>query len=112
MEFENLTNCEEIVMKTVWDAERELDLSDITQIVNEVYHKEWKPQTVSTFLARLVRKGYLKHYRQGRVFYYQILVPQKDYLGKMAERFAAFWKQENVDIFLEALEKQSATENR
>lgn len=108
MEFESLTNCEEIVMKTVWDAERELDLSDITQRVNEMYHKEWKPQTVSTFLARLVRKGYLKNYRQGRVFYYQILVPQKDYLSEMAERFAEFWKQENVNFFLEVLGKQSA----
>lgn len=108
MEFQNLTACEEIVMKTVWDAERELDLSDITQRVNEVYHKEWKPQTVSTFLTRLVKKGYLQNYRKGRVFYYQILVPQKDYLGKMAEQFAEFWKQENVDVFLAALEKQSA----
>lgn len=92
-------------MKTVWDAERELDLADITLRVNEAYDKEWKPQTVSTFLARLVKKGYLKNYRQGRVFYYQILVPQKEYLGKLAERFLKFWKQENVDIFLAALEK-------
>lgn len=107
MGLQNLTNCEEVVMKTVWDAERELDLSAITQRVNETYHKEWKPQTVSTFLARLVRKGYLKHYRKGRVFYYQILVSQEDYLAEMAERFAEFWKQENVDVFLAALEKQS-----
>lgn len=105
MEWQDLTNCEEIVMKAVWDAEKELDLMGITQRVNEIYHKEWKPQTVSTFLARLVRKGYLKHYRQGRVFYYQILVSQKDYLGEMAVRFAEFWKKENVDIFLAALEK-------
>ena len=108
MKLENLTNCEEIVMKTVWDADRELDLAGITQRVNETYHKDWKPQTVSTFLARLVRKGYLRNYRQGRVFYYQILVLQKDYLGEMAERFAEFWKQENVNVFLAALEKQSA----
>lgn len=107
MELQNLTSCEEMVMKTVWDAERELDLADITQRVNETYHKGWKPQTVSTFLARLVKKGYLKHYRQGRVFYYQILVTQKNYLEEMAERFAEFWKQENVDFFLAALEKQS-----
>ncbi len=108
MELQSLTNCEKIVMKTVWDAERELDLADITQRVNEMYDKEWKPQTVSTFLARLVKKGYLQHYRQGRVFYYQILVPQREYLGVMAERFAEFWKQENVDIFLEALRKRAA----
>ena len=55
-------------MKTVWDAERDLDLTDITQRVNEAYNKKWRPQTVSTFLARLVKKGYLRHYRQGRVF--------------------------------------------
>lgn len=108
MGIQSLTNCETLVMKTVWDAERELDLADITQRVNEVYDKEWKPQTVSTFLARLVKKGYVRHYRQGRVFYYQILIPQKEYLETMAERFAAFWKQENVDVFLAALEKQSA----
>ncbi|MDE5717212.1 MAG: BlaI/MecI/CopY family transcriptional regulator [Lachnospiraceae bacterium] len=106
MNLENLTNCEEMVMKTVWDAEQELDLAGITQRVNETYHKDWKPQTVSTFLGRLVRKGYLKHYRHGRVFYYQILVLQKDYLGELAERFAEFWKQENVDVFLAALKKQ------
>lgn len=103
MKYQNLTNCEEMVMKTIWDAERELDLSDITQRVNEAYHKEWKPQTVSTFLAKLVRKEYLRHYRKGRAFYYQILVSQKEYLGEMAERFVKFWKQENVDVFMEAL---------
>ena len=108
MERQSLTNCETLVMKTVWDAERDLDLTDITQRVNEAYNKKWRPQTVSTFLARLVRKGYLKNYRKGRVFYYQILVQQKEYLGEMAERFVEFWKQENVDVFLAALEKRSA----
>ena len=108
MELQSLTNCEKLVMKTVWDAEQELELADITQRVNELYDKEWKPQTVSTFLARLVKKGYLKHYRKGRVFYYQILIPQKDYLGEMAGQFLEFWKRENVDIFLAALEKRSA----
>lgn len=103
MEFVDLTDCEQLVMKTVWDAERELSLTDITQRVNETYHKEWKSQTVSTFLARLVRKGYLKHYRKGRIFYYQILVPQEEYVGEMARRFVEFWNQGSVDNFLEAL---------
>lgn len=106
MEFQTLTSCEEMVMKMVWDAEREPDLSDITERVNGVYHKEWKPQTVSTFLARLVKKGYLKNYRKGRVFYYQILVPQEEYLDEMAERFVGFWKQEELHVFIAALEKR------
>ena len=105
MERQSLTNCETLVMNTVWDAERDLDLTDITQRVNEAYNKKWRPQTVSTFLARLVKKGYLRHYRQGRAFYYQILVSQKEYLGEMAEQFLEFWKRENVNVFLEALER-------
>ena len=71
--MEKLTTCEELVMKTIWDASEELSLTEIMQRVNEKYHKEWKPQTVSTFLARLVRKGYLQYYRKGRVFFYQTI---------------------------------------
>lgn len=103
MEFADLTDCEQLVMKTVWDADQELSMTDITQRVNETYHKEWKAQTVSTFLARLVRKGYLRHYRKGRIYFYQSLVAQEDYVGELAQRFIEFWNQGSVDAFLETL---------
>lgn len=105
MQIKNLTACEQLVMKTVWDAEKELGLMEITQGVNKTFDKDWKPQTVSTFLARLVKKGYLKSYRQGRVFFYQILVSQEDYVREMAERFIAFWHQGSVETFLASLKK-------
>lgn len=105
VQLENLTACEQLIMKTVWDAERELGLMEITQSVNEAYHKDWKPQTVSTFLARLVKKEYLESHRQGRVFYYRILVPQKDYVREAAEQFIAFWHQGSVEAFLASLKK-------
>ncbi len=108
MGLENLTNCEQLVMKTLWDAEKELGLMDVTQRVNEAYQKDWKSQTVSTFLARLVRKGYLESHRQGRVFYYRTLVSQEDYVGEAAERFIAFWNRGSVEAFLATLEKRRA----
>ena len=40
--MEKLTTCEELVMKTVWDAGEELSLMEIMQRVNDKYHKEWK----------------------------------------------------------------------
>lgn len=103
--FEHLTDCEEMIMKTVWDAEKELGLMDITREVNETCKKNWRPQTVSTFLARLVRKGYLKHYRQGRSFLYQILIPREKYVGKQANEFIEFWNHGNAAEFLTALLK-------
>ena len=108
MELANLTDCEQLVMKTVWDAERELSLLDITQRVNERYDKNWKPQTVSTFLARLVKKRYLQNYRQGRVFFYRILISQEDYVGELAIQFIEFWHQGNEKKFLENLKRQRA----
>lgn len=103
MTLENLTDCEQLVMKTVWDADEELSLMEIMQRVNDKYHKEWKPQTVSTFLARLVRKGYLRHYRQGRVFFYQILIPLEEYKGQLTNDYVSFWNHDNADEFLCAL---------
>ena len=106
MTHETLTDCEQLVMKTVWDAEDELSLMEIMQRVNDKYHKKWKPQTVSTFLARLVRKGYLRHYRQGRVFFYQILIPMEEYKAQMTKEYVDFWNHGNADEFLCALVQQ------
>ena len=106
MTLENLTDCEQLVMKTVWDAADELSLMEVMQRVNDKYHKQWKPQTVSTFLARLVRKGYLKHYRQGRVFFYQILVSLDEYKGQLTDDYVSFWNHNNADEFLCALAQE------
>lgn len=95
--FEKLTECEEMVMKAVWDAGEELSLMEIMQRVNDKYHKQWKPQTVSTFLARLVTKGYLGHYRQGRTFFYQILVPFEAYRLQITREFDKFCYYDSGD---------------
>ena len=106
MKLEKLTDCEELVMKTVWDAEEELSLMEVMSRVNEKYKKNWKPQTVSTFLARLVKKGYLRHYRQGRVLFYQILVPLDTYKGQLTNDYVNFWNHSNADEFLCALAEE------
>jgi predicted transcriptional regulator len=103
---EKLTDCEQLVMKVVWDAEDELSLMEVMDRVNDKYHKNWKPQTVSTFLARLVKKGYLRHYRQGRVFFYQILVPLEEYKGQITSDYVSFWNHDNADEFLCALSNE------
>ena len=92
----NLTECEQLVMKVIWNSPEELTLPDIVKAVNATYQKEWKPQTVSTFLARLVKKNYLNSYRSGRTFYYQRLVDEKTYGNKMIENCVEFWGNNNA----------------
>lgn len=106
MKYASLTDCEQLVMKTVWEAEDELSLMEVMQRVNDKYHKTWKPQTVSTFLARLVKKGYLRHIRQGRIFYYRIMIPMDDYKGQLTTDYVSFWNHDNADEFLCALAQE------
>jgi len=87
----DISTCERLVMKIVWDSTEELALQEIMRKVNEENGKAWKPQTVSTFLARLVKKGFLTASRRGRHVFYQPAVGKEE-----------FWKntmQENAKYF-------------
>lgn len=89
---EQLPDCEEKVLSVIWDSPEELALLDIMETVNKKYGKEWKPQTVSTFLTRLCKKGYIHFYRKGRYCYYLADMSRNEYvsreLARMAYKFA------------------------
>lgn len=98
-----MTECERYVMKCVWDTEGDMSLLEITNMVNERYHKEWKPQTVSTFLSRLVAKEYLEMYRQGRRFYYHPHVGLEQYKARMVTECVNFWCDNDMGEALRVL---------
>lgn len=77
--MQKLSECEELVMAFIWGQDEAQDMSTIMRAVNKKHGKEWKPQTVSTFLTRLVRKEYLASERKGRYTYYHPLVTLEDY---------------------------------
>lgn len=112
MKIKGITECEEVVMKCIWDSQEKLALSDITAMVNEKYGRIWKPQTVSTFLSRLVKKGYLDLYRQGRYFYYTALVSQKEYKRNIITNYIHFWNNGDIDAFAcDLYENQALTKD-
>lgn len=100
MRAKEITECEKVVMKCVWDSEEDLSMQEITAQVNSLYDKNWKTQTVSTFLARLVRKDYLKMYRKGRCFYYQALVEREEYKDDVLKDYIQFWNGGNIPAFV------------
>ena len=89
--MELMTDCEEIVMKSVWDAAKDVSLQEIMKDLETRFEKKWKRQTISTFLLHLIEKGYLRSYRQGRVFYYVPIVREEDYKKDQTESFIKFW---------------------
>lgn len=100
MFIEKLTESEELVMKAIWDCHKEPVLSDVVERVNDFYGKDWKPQTVSTFLSKLVRKNYLKLQRNGKIYTYKILVSEGEYRKKLYRHHISFWNHNNINEFV------------
>lgn len=105
MKIENLTEGEELVMKAVWDCRKEPELSDVVEQTTEVYGKDWKPQTVSTFLARLVNKNYLKLQRNGKIYTYKILISEGAYKQKLYKHHISFWNHNDITEFVQEMLK-------
>ena len=96
MQTNDISACERLVMKIIWDSTEDLALQEVMDRVNQGNDKSWKPQTVSTFLARLVRKGFLTVYRKGRYSYYQPAVSREDFWKATMRENAQFFNKGDV----------------
>ena len=94
--MEKLTESEEIVMKAVWDCEKTPVLSMVTERTTRDYGKDWRPQTVSTFLAKLVRKNYLQLCRNGKIYTYKTLITEAAYRRELYREHIRFWNHGNT----------------
>lgn len=97
---EKLTDSEEIVMKAVWDCKKEPTLSDVLDRVNDVYGKRWMPQTVSTFLHKLVIKGYCQLIKNGKLYTYKILIKESEYRRSLYRQHISFWNNNDIVEFV------------
>jgi predicted transcriptional regulator len=110
MEIKALTESEKITMKCVWDLGDGTRLAHILALANEKYGKDWKSQTVSTFLGKLVLKGYLDQFRDGRYFCYRILISKREYRCHELAKEMKFWDDGDISLFAsELLDEETFT---
>ena len=59
-----------------------INISDIRRYIEEVEHTILAPQTINTFIHRMVKKGYLgfERHRYGKQSRYCALISREDYL--------------------------------
>lgn len=106
MKYITLTASETLVMKCIWSTSQELSLADIFEMVNKEYHKGWKYQTVSTFLAKLVQKKFVCTKREGHRILYQVLITEEDYRAEQALEFVNFWNKGSLSQFVLSFHKE------
>lgn len=110
MEIRELTESEKITMKCVWNLGDGTRLAHILAEANGKYGKDWKSQTVSTFLGKLVLKGYVEQYRDGRYYCYRILISKRDYRCRALANDMRFWNDGDINEFVsELLDEKTLT---
>ena len=108
--MKRLSDAEEMVMSVIWNNDELMSLEEIRKKSYEKYGKDWKPQTVSTFLGKLVRKGFVEQYRDGRYFYYRILIDKHTYRTQMIRDDVEFWDDDSLEMYCsELLDKKTFT---
>ena len=74
------------ILKYLWSRETPATFSEIMTHFNEEEKKEWKKQTVNTFLTRLAQKGFLNIDKSGTRAIYIPSVSRKKYYEDYAQQ--------------------------
>ena len=83
--FQKLSETEMEVMQIIWTSDHPITSGELLDIFAQQKGKEWKGQTIATFLARLVEKGVLTSIKQGRANIYKPRMSPEEYRRQEAK---------------------------
>ena len=102
LEIMELSSCEKLILGCIYSYEQKTkkrpELKVLMQWTSEKHGRNWKPQTVCTFISRMEKKGLLKSEKVGRVSYYEPLIPYEAYIQMELE--------ELCDVFFDGNRKK------
>lgn len=77
--FTRLPDTELEIMKAIWGEERTLSTSEIKVLLEK--RRPWNVSALQTLLNRLIGRGFLESYKEGKNRFYSPLVAEKDYMA-------------------------------
>ena len=105
---ELLSTAETLIMKVIWDADRELSVQELMDLLQERYEKDYKRSTVMTFLVRLCDKEFIETQRRGKYAYIHALRSEAEYKAGVMEREVNFWYGGKFSEMIDAMQKKQA----
>ena len=102
--FQKLSETEMEVMQIIWASGHPITSGELLDIFARDKGKEWKGQTMATFLARLVEKGVLiSTKQQGRTNIYEPCMSPEEYRSQEAKSLLKTLYEGSVKNFLTTL---------
>lgn len=102
MDTTNLSACEAVIMKTIWDADGDISIPDLIEALKK-HNKDYARTTVTTFLIKLTAKGYVRTYRKGKLSYAVATKSEEEYKELILDNMVDFWYGGNVSLLLEKI---------
>lgn len=99
MIYPDLTDREKMLMKCIWKLGDGTRLAYMVEAANAKFDLNWKPQTASTFLNKLVLKGFVEPYREGQYVHYRIVVSEEEYLEQVIRQEVEFWIDGDATVY-------------
>ena len=102
-DFQKLSETEMEVMQVIWASGHPITSGELLDIFARHKGKEWKGQTMATFLARMVEKGVLISTKQGRANIYEPRISPEEYRSQEAKSLLETLYEGSVKNFLTTL---------
>ena len=101
--FQKLSETEMEVMQIIWASGHPITSGELLDFFAQQKGKEWKGQTIATFLARLVEKGVLTSIKKGRANIYEPCMSPEEYRRQEAKSLLETLYEGSVKNFLTTL---------
>lgn len=101
MYFTDVSDCELLVMKCLWDASQPISVRAIISELDSKFGKSYKETTIYTFLSNLKKKGFVESYKKGASYFYPI-VKEEGFVRDYGQKMRSFWGDDVFALFLES----------
>lgn len=113
-----LTKTEMELMDIFWESGRSYGFKELLEYAHETLGKEWKKQTLSTYLTKLQRMGLLDVDASSKNYIYSALCSKEEYIHQWTEKLVKTTFDNSISKFVFAftggkkLSKEEAEELR
>ena len=94
---------ESLIMDFLWETDKGMTFSEISDYLNNELKKDWKKQTINTFIKRLTDKNLISAKRTGKNKIYYAALTKREYEKGHAQKLLDDFYNGSISKFLTAL---------
>lgn len=109
--IKRLPDAELEVMKAVWDNKNPISTTSVKNYLDTTTEKTWNISALQTLLNRLIERGFIKSYKEGKNRYYELLIKQDDYIAVENKSFLEKLNGNSITKFITNLYENKSITN-